>query len=212
MAPRSFSEVHLGLPIKVYHTCAVRGAVSQSDPALKEAIKGVEEIEIDPPSPISYPHHLDPSQASSSNDPPPPVYPTKPRHINPRSHGIKHLSVVIPYVDPDDECNPDCPGLIGEDCLSSRFTMSLDKSLKQGEQLLEGGEKLGLSFHKVGNHLKNEIGDLSRAVNTLCHDFQCYTDESWEVLLKDLQKGQEFITSKNRNFGRLGHLKQQLDD
>ena len=119
--------------------------------------------------------------------------------------------MVIPYVDPHDECDPDCPRLIREDCLTSRFTMTLNKSLKQGEQILEGGEKLGFIFHKGGNHLKNEIGDLGEAINTLCEDFQHYANASWKVL-KVVQKEQEFATSRDGIFGRLGRLRGQADD
>ena len=209
-APRSFSEVHLGLPIKVYHTCAVRGAVSWSDPVQKEAIKGVEEIEIDPPSPVLYPHHFDPSQSSSSKDPPPPIYPLNPRRVNPVSHGIKHPSVVLSYVDPDDDCYPNCPGLIGEDCWPSRFATTLDKSLKQGEQIMEGGEKLGFVLNKVENYLKKEIKDLSESVNTLRFDFQCYTDESWGAL-RGLRNSQEEIIGTNGHFGRLGRLQYHVE-
>ena len=177
----------------------------------KEAKKGVEEIEIDPPSPILYPHHFDPNQASSSNDPPSPIRPREPRRANPLSHGGKHSSRVTLHVDPEDDCNPDGTSLIREDPLTSHVTTTLDKSLKQGEQILEGGEKLGLVFQKVGNHLTSEMEYLRGVASTIHHDLQCYTDESWEVL-RDLRTGQEEIAGKDDDVGRLGRIQKQVED
>ena len=127
LATRSLPKVHMGLPIKVYHTCAVRGAVSWSNPVWKEAKKGVEEIDIDPPSPVLYPHHGDPSQASSSNDPPPANLPLQPRQPNPLSYGVEHQSVVTPQIDLEDDCNPEGTGAIKEDCFPSHVTATVEK-------------------------------------------------------------------------------------
>ena len=74
-----------------------------------------------------------------------------------------------------------------------------------------GEEKSGLTCEKVGSHLKNEVEYLRGVVNTLYHDFQCYTDESWEVL-RDLQKGQNEIAGEEGNDGRLGLLQNQMGD
>ena len=89
--------------------------------------------------------------------------------------------------------------------------MTLNKSLKQGEKILEGEETLGLIFHKVGKHLKDEMGDLGEAVNTLCVDFHHYANASWKVL-KVVQKEQELAASREGIFGRLGRLRGQVDD